>query len=134
MQPLIEMVREWVRKAEDDLRSAQVLLSASPPVLWAAAFHVQQSVEKFLKALLTFHRTEFEKFHEIDYLLDLAYAFEPQVERFRGTATKLTDYAVETRYPFPEQEPTEADVLAAIQIGREVREFVLERLPADIGK
>jgi hypothetical protein len=55
--------REWVRKAETDIRGAQRLASATERFHDLGAFHCQQSAEKYLKALLVLARLE--DLHEI---------------------------------------------------------------------
>lgn len=132
MQPKNELIVQWLAKADDDLRLAELALSARPPVNWGAAFHAEQAAEKLLKALLTFHSVEFVKSHDIDYLVDLCLAAEPRTQVLRPTATKLTDYAVEPRYPLPRRDPTQAEAREAIDIAREVRRFVREMLPRDL--
>ena len=134
MTPIVELAREWMKRAEDDLRMAQIVLVASPPVPWGSAFHAQQAAEKFLKAFLVSHQIEFEKVHLITYLLDLCVGVEPQAESLRPAAPRLTVFAVDARYPFPEQEITEEMAREAVQLARQVREFVLERLPKDARK
>ena len=42
-------VEEWIKKAEADLRIAKKLLELNEET-WAIAFHVEQAVEKYLKA------------------------------------------------------------------------------------
>ncbi len=46
-------VRAWLKKADDDLRGAQVDLAAAPPLIEDALFHCQQAAEKAMKAFLT---------------------------------------------------------------------------------
>lgn len=132
MQPRIELVLEWLRRADDDLRMAELALGNRPPICWGAAFHAQQATEKLLKALLTYHNVEFEKTHQIDYLLDLCVTVEPRADSLRTTATKLTDFAVESRYPLPAREPSEAESKEALEIAHQVRQFVRKVLPAEI--
>jgi HEPN domain-containing protein len=132
MPPEHELVLEWLARADDDLRLAELAVNARPPVLWGAAFHAQQAAEKLLKALLTFHRIEFEKVHSLDYLVDLCATAEPETESVRISATKLTDFAVEPRYPFPRHDPTETEAGEAIEIARQVQCFVRARLPAHL--
>jgi len=131
MPPEAELVAQWLARADDDLRMAELAMNDRPPVLWGAAFHSQQAAEKLLKALLTFHQVEFERVHNIDYLLDLCVSAEPKADALRPTATKLTDFAVEVRYPLPRKVPTEAEAREAIEIARQVRQFVRERLQSD---
>jgi len=132
MQPRIELVAQWLRRADDDLRMAELALECHPPVCWGAAFHAQQAAEKLLKGLLTFHAVEFEKTHQIDYLLDLCTAVEPRADGLRPAAIKLTDFAVESRYPLPGREPSEPESREALDIARDVRRFVHELLPQNL--
>jgi len=129
LRPERELLLEWLERANDDVRMAELALGDTPPVCWGAAFHARRAAEKPLKALLTFHQIEFGKVHSIDCLVDLCTHVEPQVETLRPTATKLTDFAVEPRYPFPRHEPTLAEAQEALAIARAVREFVLSKLP-----
>jgi HEPN domain-containing protein len=131
MKPEIELIAQWLAKADGDLRMAELTLNSDEPVYWAAAFHAQQAAEKLLKALLTFHGVEFEKSHSIDYLLELCAKVEPEVETLRPTATNLTDFAVESRYPLPRPDPTEAESTEAVEIARQIRRFVHEKLPQE---
>jgi len=54
------LVAEWVKKADLDF-STSLRLSAEPEFRDIVVFHAQQAVEKYLKALLTRHQTEFPK-------------------------------------------------------------------------
>jgi HEPN domain-containing protein len=62
------------------------------------AFHAQQCVEKYLKALLVVDGIDFPRTHSLSVLLDL-------VEESKRPALtteeqeRLTDYATTTRYP-----------------------------------
>ena len=132
MPPESELVADWLCRAQDDLRMADLALTAEPPVLWGSAFHSQQAAEKALKGLLTLHGVEFEKAHSIDYLLELCIPVEPRAEALRETATKLTDFAVESRYPLPRHDPTESEAKEALEIARCVCQFVRDTMPADI--
>lgn len=51
----VRAVQQWLIKARNDLRSAQRLLTAKPPLLDTAAYHCQQAAEKALKGYLTLH-------------------------------------------------------------------------------
>jgi len=110
LRPERELLLEWLERANDDVRMAELALGDTPPVCWGAAFHARRAAEKPLKALLTFHQIEFGKVHSIDCLVDLCTHVEP-------------------RYPFPRHEPTLAEAQEALAIARAVREFVLSKLP-----
>jgi hypothetical protein len=51
--------RSWLAKATGDLRAADHDLTATPPLLEDAVFHVQQAAEKTLKGFLTEYAWKF---------------------------------------------------------------------------
>ena len=48
-----ELVRQWLGKAEQDMKAAEILLDMAPPLCGPSCFHAQQAAEKHLKAFLT---------------------------------------------------------------------------------
>jgi HEPN domain-containing protein len=98
-EAVLEVVAQWVLKAESDLKTAALLLRVrrdSPTDI--VCFHVQQCVEKYLKAMLVLNAIEFPRTHQISLLLALVPAqvrpvLTPQEQ------DRLTEYAVTTRYP-----------------------------------
>lgn len=79
------LVAQWIRKADLDFITV-VRLSAEEPFRDIAAFHAQQAVEKYLKALLTRHQIEFPKTHEIRRLLELLSPVEMELADSLGDA------------------------------------------------
>ena len=67
--PLISVIREWIVKADNDLRNAAhtLTLGVDCPTD-TVCFHAQQCVEKYIKALLVFRATPFQKTHDIQVL------------------------------------------------------------------
>lgn len=61
-----EFTREWIRKAENDFKTAEHLLQGGPDFAEGTAFHSQQAAEKYLKAFLVWHQIEFQKTHDIE--------------------------------------------------------------------
>lgn len=123
----VRAAREWVVRADGDLRAAEALLAASGVPAWSAAFHVQQCAEKYLKGLLTSLAVGFSKTHDIGELIarlpaDGRPSLEPAI------VADLTEYAVGARYP-GRPEPTLDEVLAATEAVRALRAWVRERLP-----
>jgi len=128
----LDEVRAWLRKAERDFVSAQILTEHEPPVLETAAFHCQQAVEKTLKAYLVWKSIPFEKVHSLTYLLDLCEASEPGFATIRERAEALAPYAVEVRYPGELAEITVEEAREALDAAREVWAFVLGLLPPEV--
>ena len=91
---------EWVAKAEGDFRTARrEHLAAELPNYDAACFHAQQTAEKYLKARLVEAELVFPRIHDLEALLNLALPLEPDWHDLREAVQRLTDMAVEVRYP-----------------------------------
>ena len=121
MNPNLDEIKEWLQIAEYDLTSAKILLSHEPPILITACFHCQQSIEKALKAFLTWKGERFEKVHNIGYLLDLCKKYGLNLEFLnKNKAETITSYAVEMRYPLTSSEITIDEAREALDITNNV--------------
>jgi HEPN domain-containing protein len=118
------LVAEWIRKADLDF-STSVRLSAEPEFRDIVVFHAQQAVEKYLKALLTRHQTEFPKTHVIRRLLLLLQPVEPRLADALEDANWLSPFGVDIRYPadFPETLP--GDEARALEVAGRVKNAVM---------
>ena len=126
---IVQLVAQWVRYAEEDLRNATYTLTMPENCPYSTVcFHAQQAVEKYNKALLVSRSIHFPRIHDIDELsrcLPSEIHFPLSAEQ-RQT---LTDYAIVSRYP-GEWEPldrTEAD--EAIAMARQIRALIRKHLP-----
>ena len=119
------LVEEWMRKAEEDIKAADALLSVEFPLLFPSCFHSQQAVEKYLKALLTLHQVEFPRTHSIRELLDLINTFDKNIASELQSAVSLTPYGVESRYPGDLPEPKLDETREALEIARLVEKAVM---------
>jgi hypothetical protein len=88
------LVAEWLSKADLDHRTA-ARLRAEDEFRDIVAFHAQQAVEKYLKALLTFHQIEFPKTHVIRRLLILLEPVQPSLVAALDDANWLTPFGSE---------------------------------------
>jgi HEPN domain-containing protein len=119
--------REWVDKAEADYAAALMLRrSRKKHTRDIVCFHLQQCVEKYLKARLVEAGATFPKTHDLEKLLDLAILHEPLWGTLRPAMASITDYAVEARYPGRSIAPAEAR--SVVQKVMRIRELVRERL------
>ncbi|MBC8503725.1 MAG: HEPN domain-containing protein [Chloroflexi bacterium] len=97
MKPI---THEWVEKAEGDFHTAQREFRARKyPNYDAACFHVQQCIEKYLKARLVEAEIDFPKIHDLTQLLSLVEPVEPFWIAYQEELRTITDYAIEYRYP-----------------------------------
>jgi len=125
-------VQEWWAKAEGDLRAPEHLLTLPQQDCFAAAFHAQQAAEKFLKAFLVRHQAPFSKTHDIQNLLDLAAQFAADLKLELASATMLTPFGVEFRYP-GDQVADLATARGAVREAQQVREVIRQRLQGYLG-
>lgn len=65
----------------------------------AAAFFLQQALEKYLKAFLLKRGWKLKKIHTLPTLLDYAVKYSPELESFRDLCDRVTDYYFTERYP-----------------------------------
>lgn len=92
--------RDWVKKAESDyLAAAALARRRKVPLHDQVCFHCQQSAEKYLKARLEEASIASAKTHDLGRLLALLLPVEPSWTTLRPPLKRLTDYAVDFRYP-----------------------------------
>ncbi|ADT84024.1 HEPN domain-containing protein [Thermococcus barophilus] len=119
-------VKDWIRKADEDLKASEILLEQNLYAL--SCFHAQQAVEKYLKAFLLEHDREISKTHNIKFLLNQCCEIDKSFrELFKSGVHYLTEYAVEVRYPGI-YEPDREEAKDALRLAKVVKEFVLRKL------
>jgi len=128
---VIAVTREWVTKAESDLRAAVYLLEprVEQPTE-AVCFHAQQCAEKYMKALLVFRGTDFPKTHDLEKLtalLPVAYRPRLTIEEQR----RFIGYATAARYPGSGEIPL-AEARRAVALARRLRREIRRVLPREI--
>ncbi len=122
----------WMQKARRDLERVPRRLSEDPPDVEDALFHAQQSVEKALKAYLTFQRIPFRKTHDLESLARECLTVDPTLASVLETVDDLTGYASAYRYPTHFPEPPEWEGEAAADLARRVYQEVVARLPEEV--
>ena len=91
---------EWIKKAEADFLSMTREMNAAKDFNYdLVCFLAQQSVEKYLKALLCETSVPFPKIHDLNKLVALLPKHLDYPESFREPISRLDRYAVEFRYP-----------------------------------
>lgn len=123
-----ELIKSWLKKAEKDLLTAKHELSFADAVTESISFHCQQAAEKYLKAYLVYLGIPFIKTHEIGELITKCETKDREIRALKEEADKLTDYAIEIRYPEEWIEPTLEEAREAFEIANKIREFILNRI------
>ena len=89
-----------INRAKDDYNTAKLVYDNIEDInIDVALFHLQQAVEKSLKALLIFNEIEFPRTHKLDILLDILSENNLKLEISKELIV-LNEYAVEARYDY----------------------------------
>jgi len=112
-----ELIFKWILFAENDLKVAQILFDENNFQFYQIIiFHIQQAVEKMIKAFMINHDIAFKKIHNLNKLLSM-------IEHIEGFEVGAYDYidifnkfSVEVSYPDMEEIPTKEDCIIAIDM------------------
>lgn len=107
-------IRRWLQAAAIDLAVARENLALGEERAGVACFHAQQGVEKALKAALIFSGMAPPRSHSLDALRNLL-AEDWEIRSSAFDLAGLSAWAVTSRYPDEEPDPTIADTTAAVQ-------------------
>jgi HEPN domain-containing protein len=89
-------------------------------------FHCQQAVEKYIKALLQELSIAFPRQHDLELLVDLMPPRDLSLKKYRHRLKRLTDFAVEYRYPG--KNATKRQAQAAMRLAEMIRQEIRTRL------
>lgn len=122
----VELVAEWIAKAEEDFSTATLLYKAkkNPNNL---GFHCQQSIEKLLKALLVKQGITPSRTHDLLEIIGDCLKQEPGLKVFIKHLMVLNPFAVVARYP-GDAEATLKEARQAYTYTKELRKFILKVL------
>lgn len=120
----IKRAKEWLGRAKSNLAVAKLGKADECIFYEDLCFEAQQSVEKTLKALCIYNQISFPKTHDISFLISLLEKNEIEVSDRIKNAKRLTDYAVETRYPADLEPVTENEYKTVIKIAEEIFESI----------
>lgn len=126
-----QLVREWLMRADHDLRSARALAALADPLLDTAIYHCQQAAEKSVKAWLQGQDAPFPKTHDVADLVKRASELDAGFAQLENAAEVLTPYASAFRYPAGTSDPlpTREEFDEALAYAQTICDFVLNRLP-----
>ena len=129
---VLEVLRQWVRKAEHDLEAASRIMAIEEGCPFdTVCFHCQQAAEKYLKCLLTYLGIQAPRTHDLQALAVLI----PSEQRFEVRVEELAElnpYAVNVRYADDWREPQLNDARRALALAAKVRTAVRGVMPAPV--
>jgi len=124
-----DFVKLWIIKANNDLKAGKDEFATENPATDTICFHMQQCVEKYLKAFLVYNSHEIKKTHNLTFLLQECMEIDKEFEKLRALdADELSVFAVDSRYPDDFYMPTHSESQKAITIAEEVKRFVSEKI------
>jgi HEPN domain-containing protein len=123
MSEELELARQWITKASNDLLNADNNLNAETIPLDTVCFHCQQAAEKLLKAFLVAKGRTYPITHDLLAILENILSLNSETERLR------TPYAVEVRYPDDFYMPSLQDVREARDAADRVKQWLENAAP-----
>ncbi len=110
-----QWINRWIQKAEIDLNAAEKLCSFPDILTDIVCFHCQQSVEKALKGFLISRSKEIGKIHDLVLLIEECSECDPSFQAYLNECSELNSYAVDVRYPGPNDSCTEDEARKALK-------------------
>jgi len=123
-----DLARGWLRKADSDLATAELVVAGDGPYD-TACYHAQQAVEKSLEAVLAHCGTSIPRTHNVEDLGQAAVEARPSLKLDLDALAEITPFAVELRYD-PDFWPDRDTAVEAVASARTVRSAVAAVLPA----
>jgi HEPN domain-containing protein len=119
-QPNRHSANSWIAKADEDIDTVDLCLSAGGRLANVAAFHTQQAAEKLLKALIAIAGIEPPRVHDLAELTDLAGEAKSDVRTLAENIETITSWAVLTHYPShgDTPPPTTGEIADALRAGQ----------------
>ena len=118
-----EIVRWFVRRGDGHLRAAKVLMQAETDnIADAACYHCIESVDKYLKALLTLNGIAAPRTHDLNYIHNLL----PQDSKLpvdNSDLIYLSTYGIERWW-----DPDHEQATRALAIAHDVRDQIGKKL------
>lgn len=129
MSEEIEIARQWLAKARNDLLNADNNLNSEEIPFDTVCFHCQQAAEKLLKAYLVGNGQLYPITHDLFLILEKVLPLNSDAEKLRDALAILIPYAVEIRYPDDWYMPSEEDAREARDAADQVLKWLESALP-----
>ncbi|MBI5878168.1 MAG: HEPN domain-containing protein [Chloroflexi bacterium] len=96
---MAENAQDWLRYAQSDLRTAEILQHVDDFPTAIHAFHCQQAIEKSLKAYLVASAKHFLLRQNLTYLLGLCVSVDAAFRQFERPVAALVPFTTQSVYP-----------------------------------
>lgn len=117
--------QQWVDYADQDEQSARILLQSH--LYNPCLYHIQQSIEKCLKAVIVEHDLEFQRIHSIQGLVNILTQSDISVDVDEDDIDLIDSIYMPARYPLgsalPHFEPDQAICQRCLRIAERIRNW-----------
>ncbi len=121
---------EWIGYAEQDEQSARILLESH--LYNPCLYHIQQSIEKCLKAVIVEHELQFQRTHSIQGLTNILTQADIPVDIDEDDIDVIDSIYMPARYPLgsalPNFEPDQAICQRCLSIAERIKSWTDEVL------
>lgn len=128
MITITEYVKNWFKRADEDLALIDVMSREGSVFPNSVCFHAEQAAEKYLKGFLAHHDLHVRKIHDLEILVEDCKKIDSSFEAVQDNARFLNQFYIESRYPDDYMEFSEEDAEEAYAAAKSIKEFVLEKL------
>lgn len=129
MSEEIDIAKQWLAKARNDLLNVDNNLKAQEVPFDTVCFHCQQAAEKLLKAYLAGNRQSYPVTHDLFLILEKILPLRGDAEQLRDALAILMPYAVEIRYPDDWFMPSDQDAKEARDAASQVLQWLEDAFP-----
>lgn len=129
METRANEVREWMRKAQEDVAVARRAIADD--LYEPGCFHCQQAVEKLLKAYLVWNESAPPRVHDLALLLDSCEKLDRSFREKRDEWEWLTGYAIIARYPSEVPPPDQDEARRALEAAEDCWGTIQNLLPPE---
>lgn len=119
---------EWLNRAKSNLERAKADICLPNVYLEDLCFDAQQASEKAIKAVLLCLKTRFPYVHDLAELLTLVEEAGESIPKEVKEASRLTRFAIATRYPGLEEPVTRKEYKKAVAIAEGVVRWAERRI------
>ena len=119
--------KDWILKAQNDLKSAEILLREDGPSD-SICFHCHQVAEKSLKSFLVFNKKEYNKVHDLIYLAGVCQKIDKDFKEIKKMTTFLNRYYIESRYPSDVYSYSEEECKKAVDSAQKILQLIINKI------
>lgn len=122
------IIKKWFSKGNNDLKNIENNLNSEIIPTDTVCFHAQQAIEKYFKGVIVYLEKEISKTHDLVKLLSEITDFMPELLPLEEDIEKISEFAVESRYPDSFYEPVITDAQQAYKLAVKIKEMILNKI------